>query len=239
MKKVFSLFALLFLGYGSSFAQDLAPIAISYNWDFQTAIISNLEIEVENASSFSVLSDYRIEVYIDGIGTTSCLGSNYLVDWFNVGSISGNSTKIYSLPNIDVDNVDNTCGLPTGTYHLRVVVDVDDDVSESDENNNETSFTNATFDFESLAVAVEDGDRLEQIKLYPNPAQGHFIVDQSSFMEDVQMEIISIDGRVLRSETISAQQSNTQVNIEDLQPGLYLVKFIRDGEQSTQKLLVQ
>lgn len=238
MKKIVYFFALLVAGFGSVAAQDLTPKAVYFNYDFQTALISNLQVEVENLDNFSVLDDYRIHVYVDGIGTVSCLAVNYVTDWFNDGSVPANGTLTYSLPNIDLDNLDNTCGLPTGNYHLRVVLDVDNDVSEDDENNNETAFTNDDFAFESL-VSVDPADQLADIKLYPNPVQNSFYLQRGEFTGDLQVEIISLDGRTIGSQTMEIGQLKQAFDVENYPAGIYLVRIQGEEQQRTEKIIIQ
>jgi|GEM_PF-4240950 len=238
MKRIFYTIAFLMAGFGVTIAQDLTPKSVSFNYDFQTALISNLEVEVENLDNFSVLDDYRIQVFVDGIGTVSCLGVDYTTDWFNDGSVPANGTLVYSLPNIDLDNLDNSCGLPTGNYHLRVVVDVDDDVSEDDENNNETAFTNDGFAFESL-VSVEPADQLADIKIFPNPVQNSFYIQRGEFTGDLQVEILSMDGRIVASEEMLLGQVKQAFDVENYPSGVYLVRIQGEEQQRTEKIIVQ
>lgn len=238
MKKTICLLALLVAGFTLTQAQDLTPKSVSFNYDFQTALITNLEVEVENLDNFSVLDDYRIHVYVDGIGTISCLGVNYVTDWFNDGSVPANGTLVYSFPNIDLDNLDNTCGLPTGNYHLRVVLDVDNDVSEDSETNNEASFTNQSFAFESL-VAIEPADQLADIKVYPNPAQNNFYLQRGEFIGDLQVDIISIDGRTIETQAMEAGQTKKEINVENYESGIYLLRIQGEGQHRTQKIMIQ
>lgn len=238
MKKTVYLLALLFTTYMGANAQDLTPSSVSFNYDFQTAIISNLEVEVENLDNFSVTDDYLIQVYVDGIGTVTCLGAEYQVDWFTDGSVPGNGFLTYAFPNIDLDNLDNTCGLPTGNYHLRVVLDVNNDVDEDNETNNEESFTSQNFSFESL-VSIDPKDHLADVKLYPNPAQDNFYIQRGEYFGDLQIELLAMDGRILDTQVMEAGQAQQEMQVANYPTGIYLVRIQGDGKQHIQKLMVQ
>lgn len=208
-------------------AQDLTPIAVNFNYDFQNALITNLSVDIENLDNFSVTDDFDVEVRIEGIGVVSCVGATASYDWFNDPSIGGGSTYTMSISDIDLDQIDNNCGLPTGTYHLKVNVDINDEVSEANENNNIASFTNDSFDFESL-VGIEDEVELP-FNVYPNPVVSNLQIEIPEGHTSFEFQLVGLDGKVIKQQSLAAGQGEVSLNLETVEEGMYFYRII--GEE--------
>jgi hypothetical protein len=76
-------------------------------------------------------------------------------------------------------------------------------------------------------------DLQTQIKLYPNPANNHVIVDLSGNDELLPIRVIDFSGKQVM--LIEASYSKTRIDITDLQPGIYLVNV----GNTTQRLIKQ
>lgn len=60
------------------------------------------------------------------------------------------------------------------------------------------------------------------LKLYPNPAKETLIVSLPNDKKSSQIQIVNINGILIRNITSSGPETN--INISDLQPGIYLVR---------------
>lgn len=82
---------------------------------------------------------------------------------------------------------------------------------------------------EQLGVAES---ALTSIQIYPNPASSHFYV---STHEISDLQIFDLNGKLVKS----MKQISNLVPIQDLNKGLYIVKFQSNGKIHTQKLIVK
>lgn len=73
--------------------------------------------------------------------------------------------------------------------------------------------------------------------IYPNPATSQVTVQVPKQTGTYQLELMSIDGRIIRQW----QESNTSttLNTNDLQPGMYLLRLATAGSQYTEKLIIE
>jgi hypothetical protein len=70
---------------------------------------------------------------------------------------------------------------------------------------------------------------METLRVYPNPANDHILVDIPSSGCDV-LEIRDISGRLVHQEYPGAS-SCVELNLESLEPGIYLL-LLKQGQHS-------
>ncbi len=90
-------------------------------------------------------------------------------------------------------------------------------------------------------TSITDNVNMEefQTSLFPNPARDIMNVQfELSTPADVQVQIFSMTGALVKSQQFSAEQSGSQnqVNISDLPVGLYMVKMQSGNAQTIKKL---
>ncbi|GGE25940.1 T9SS type A sorting domain-containing protein [Psychroflexus planctonicus] len=124
------------------------------------------------------------------------------------------------------------CGFGSGSYTLEtdagdeIISGGDFDASESVDFNNFISLSNDTFELNN------------NVKLYPNPTNGTaYISNTSGNLVDYQ--IYTISGRLISKG--EARANETQINLNQANAGIYLVKLTDQETQvtSTQKLIVK
>jgi len=77
--------------------------------------------------------------------------------------------------------------------------------------------------------------------LSPNPTNDNFTVDILSKTSDyVQLEIISMNGQIIHSQTIEDEYEISRINInaQDFQSGIYMVKVTSAGYSSLEKIMI-
>jgi len=79
-----------------------------------------------------------------------------------------------------------------------------------------------------LNTGVRDEHTIE-VSLRPNPANEKLHVFFSSPMEEAQVNIYGIDGRVMWTEHINGVQSH-EMSIADLPPGIYVFEIRTQSE---------
>jgi ELWxxDGT repeat protein len=68
--------------------------------------------------------------------------------------------------------------------------------------------------------------------IYPNPANNTLTVNVNSSVESrVTLTVIDVNGATLITKTLGSGESNTQVNISSLPPGVYFVKIISSNSR--------
>eukprot|EP01029_Cantina_marsupialis_P000119 TRINITY_DN1011_c0_g5_i1.p1 TRINITY_DN1011_c0_g5~~TRINITY_DN1011_c0_g5_i1.p1 ORF type:complete len:982 (+),score=75.04 TRINITY_DN1011_c0_g5_i1:223-3168(+) len=96
-------------------------------------------------------------------------------------------------------------------------------------------------EIEDYTIMVVDGNERTRgalvstnIELYPNPATDYFKIDQSGLDQTLTVTILDISGREVKNLTTD---SSSNIDISNLQSGIYLVQ-IESGENSCVKKLV-
>lgn len=88
--------------------------------------------------------------------------------------------------------------------------------------------------FNSVISSVSDFE-IANVSIYPNPAQGQFTIDAGNGTGYV--EVYDLKGSIqLRLEQVSNQ---TIIDIENLNTGIYVVKYVENNQVFMQKLIVQ
>ena len=78
-----------------------------------------------------------------------------------------------------------------------------------------------------------------QVKLFPNPASSSITIDLEYDARWIgkELQVINMHGQVLIRKMIQAKTMN--IDIHQLQPGLYFVKAEKEGERMVQKFVKQ
>lgn len=97
-----------------------------------------------------------------------------------------------------------------------------------------------TFTFKSSTLGVSNVNPLENIKLYPNPSKGIFTISNLRNIDIKSIEIYNILGRLVKELRHLNNDKNIQVNMTNLNQGIYLLKLNTiDGISFKHKLIVK
>jgi len=79
------------------------------------------------------------------------------------------------------------------------------------------------------------------VLIYPNPASDHIsVVWSGADPEDINVSLISIDGKVMLTNSFEATRSRIlNVDTRDVPAGLYLIKLRNEKQQSVAKVIIQ
>lgn len=230
------LIAALFCGGLKLASQDLAPgINYSYNPPAADGIITSISVDVVTNDAVSVGS-FDVAMYLYDASTTNV----YVIGTTNVPSLSGYSVITISNWNIDINQ---TPGIPAGTYRLGVWVDSNNDITETDENNNAGLLAgniNYTPNASGIATAPL---AISFVNCYPNPANDNATVNFSlTKNSDVSLKIYDLQGNLV--ETVSDKTQMTpgeySLNVEtaELSSGIYFMTLSTGDGSVTQRLTV-
>lgn len=124
-----------------------------------------------------------------------------------------------------------TVTTPDGQFTNRVI-----DLTEADELSE-----SGVFCFEScMSCSVSTDDIIADntlISLYPTLANDHIILDISTTFEVGEVQILSMDGSVLRTQAIGNQSIGNLINVSALQQGTYILYLTTDAFRGTKKFV--
>lgn len=128
--------------------------------------------------------------------------------------------------------------LNVGTNNLTVVVHDATALLDVD-NHDTTHFYTVSWTIDNT-LGIQDVETNDfSIVLYPNPS--HNIVNismENTLGKDIAIEIVSLDGKNIKSENISNNE-NSQIDISALSQGIYLANFYANGVLISSKKLVK
>lgn len=75
------------------------------------------------------------------------------------------------------------------------------------------------------------------VSIYPNPANTQFIVSMPAFNQEVNVQLIDLNGSIIEQQTDFA--SSFSFNTMALNPGVYVVRVLSNGITSTQKIVIR
>ncbi len=88
------------------------------------------------------------------------------------------------------------------------------------------------------STAVEENKLDQEVVLFPNPTSDKFRISGLTNSQEVSLQIFNQSGSLI--QYYESMDSNTEVDINDLKSGLYIVKVeLESGKQLIQKLIVQ
>ncbi len=84
-------------------------------------------------------------------------------------------------------------------------------------------------------VGLEDFESALNISIYPNPTNGDFSIDLGRNIEQLEIHISDVSGKIVFAKSYENSQEVT-LNLNE-SPGLYFVTILADGVQSKYKLI--
>ena len=92
------------------------------------------------------------------------------------------------------------------------------------------------FGQKSLTEDVAEISAADYYSLYPNPTDNIITLKTSAEHECEMVEVFSIDGRLIKSQT----NDFSNINVEDINSGIYFVRIrFRNGETFTEKVVIK
>ena len=94
--------------------------------------------------------------------------------------------------------------------------------------------------FKDFPVGIDEmtlENNLNEIKIYPNPTQGIFMVDASNSKENVNIKVFNTLGQEITNKTIVNGQKSS-IDISGVNRGVYLIQLKSASENRTERLMV-
>lgn len=98
------------------------------------------------------------------------------------------------------------------------------------DNGNRVTFNNFSAKGVEMPLSIPENTSLN-FKVYPNPVSEVLNINHS--YNDVTFNLFTIDGKIIKSGNLE----NQQINISNLQSGIYLLQLSSDGKSETKKII--
>ena len=76
------------------------------------------------------------------------------------------------------------------------------------------------------------------IRIVPNPASGKVGIYYDHIVDNAEMYLMDLQGRVVLQETLSSYSGKVDWNTAAFEPGIYLVTLKSGDKQQTEKLVI-
>lgn len=84
------------------------------------------------------------------------------------------------------------------------------------------------------ATSITENSKLE-IRCYPNPTYNIINIQSSEAQNGFQITLYDLTGRIVKSTFTN--NSQTSLNISDLESGIYIAEFEFEGKKTTEKII--
>lgn len=211
--------------FGTLRAQDYAPGTLNFDYDFQTATISNISFELKNLDDFPTFEVVDVNFFLVDIGTGSNLIGTAYSDEFG---LDAKSQETLTISDVDVDQIP---GLVTGLYYIKVVIDSGDAEEETNETNNSKTYTSQPIEFEALPAGISLLTKSNEIATaYPNPVIGNeFQVEIAQLSSNYQFNLYSVQGTQVNSTTQIIAANRLSIEVASLPTGIYFYSILNNG----------
>lgn len=88
-------------------------------------------------------------------------------------------------------------------------------------------------------VGIEQQNNPNNISITPMPAKDNCTITINSNANNLQLNIVDMQGQVVYTSTIKAQTHNIPLNVSLFNKGIYIVQLINENTHYTQKLIVE
>ena len=213
----------------------------------------------ENSFSDEFLELAFVEVSSDGVNffrfptvsltqDTVQIGTYGTLDATNLYNFAGKYRGMYGVP-FDLNELAGTTGLDINNItHIKiidVVGSIDTLYASYDSLGNvindpyPTNFGSGGFDLDAVGVihqfvGIEEIER--QVNLYPNPASDKVIIEIAE-SSDLQLNLMDMHGRVVKKASCFSQR--IELDISDLDKGIYFLQVAKDKTLMSKKLIVE
>lgn len=90
----------------------------------------------------------------------------------------------------------------------------------------------------AASLSVNNYDQMiDGVTIYPNPTQGVVTVKKTNDIQLIKVELFDLNGRILKSQSLSDMQTEKNIDIINLASGVYFVKVTSDNSTGVMRLI--
>jgi len=78
---------------------------------------------------------------------------------------------------------------------------------------------------------VHDFDFSKSFSVYPNPTHNNVTINNTSSIAKSTLQLLDATGRLVKSETIYFVQGKSEINLDELTKGNYMLQILDDKQQ--------
>lgn len=104
-----------------------------------------------------------------------------------------------------------------------------------------TSSINISYSF-NACTGIKDGEKNQFVRIYPNPSQGLFTVENTGLKENLVVSITNSIGQQVNYFTLNQSEpgkARIQVDLTNYPKGVYMVRFRGNSQLWTDKLVIE
>ena len=94
--------------------------------------------------------------------------------------------------------------------------------------------TTASVSFIVTDNSSVDENGISKVSVYPNPASSTVTIDGLNGFANLEVEIVNLQGQV-----VTRIDNSLEINVEDVEAGIYFIKMNCDGQQYLQKIVIK
>lgn len=195
----------------SNVSYDIAPDSI---------VLTMLRNEIQQVPLYIYNTAQSLIMYRMDLHDPNAYNLHWLTAHYAQGSLNGFEMDAVSM-------VFDSHFLQPGTYHGNIIL----------------AFNNANVEYVPVRLTVVSGQNIAEnqsdivFNIFPNPATGVVNISSEKSNEIQKVELYSIQGKLIKS--IDNQNSSLiQMDVRDLNSGIYLVKIESNKQFAVQRLLV-
>ena len=134
-------------------------------------------------------------------------------------------TAAYQLFSVDFSTIDAVENNANFKVRLRFT-----GTNMTEDLGNRVTFNNFSVSGIELELGLDENKKLD-FKIFPNPVSD--VLNIVHHYDNVDYKLFSIDGKLIKSATLE----NPEINVNELQPGIYLLQFSTDGKSEVKKFI--
>ena len=86
-------------------------------------------------------------------------------------------------------------------------------------------------------LSVADIQNQESIQVYPNPSNGLVTIAYSNYAGKMSIQLVDLNGRIVYNDLDSSFNGSKEINIANLNAGVYILKIDTEEASFTRKII--
>ncbi|MDP1622077.1 MAG: M14 family zinc carboxypeptidase [Bacteroidales bacterium] len=218
----------------------------TWTWSFPGGIPSSSNLQNPSNIQYNVPGTYNVLLTIsNGITSASITKTGFIKTmpvpvvnlghdtamcaWNTVLLDAGNPGGIYQWSNGATTQTITVDSTGVGFSSMEYWVIVTDTSGCSDRDTVRVTFENCT--------GVNEASTMQQVKVYPNPSSGNFMLDISGF-KDGEWLLSSATGIIVKRSEIPGVHYKTTLDIREMHHGIYILKVQRKDAVTVKKIII-